>query len=139
MSLMITDADRKSLQSIVGKRGAVGQITIVCGILFLCVIAMVKLWLASLWAKLGGVTFAGFLRLWFNGVSTDDSYSGAIIRAGDDISAALLYIGMALIFGVLLWRGRKAREQTQRIINTLKSGAVWQSDDAVCETPILQR
>jgi len=136
---MITDADRKSLQSIVGKRGAVGQIAIVCGILFLCVIAMVKLWLASLWAKLGGFTFAGFLHLWFNGVSTDDSYSGAIIRAGDDMSAVLLYVGMAFIFGVLLWRGRKGREQTQRIINTLKFGAVWLADDSVDETPILQQ
>lgn len=122
---MLSDKDRDGLMNVVGKRGAIRQGMFFGLVPLALFFAAFKFYMGELWADMGGYSLPRFLVLWVNGVSADKSYSGSLIKAGDDMTLGVLYIGLALMLGVIWQRGRQERERTQRIINSLKRAGAW--------------
>jgi len=123
--MMLTDQDRKGLLDVVGKRGTRMQAVTFCTIPLAILLAALKLYMASLWAGIGGYSFHSFFTLWIDGVSFRELYSGSLIKAGNDLDLCVGYVGLALIASMIWWRGRQKRERTQRIINSLESSGGW--------------
>jgi len=122
---MLTDQDRKGLLDVVGKRGTRMQALTFYTIPLTILLAALKLYMAGLWAGIGGYSFQSFFNIWINGVAPREHYSGGLIKAGDEMTFCVVYVGLAFIMGLFWWQGRKKREQTQRIINSLKSSGGW--------------
>jgi hypothetical protein len=123
--MMLTEQDRKGLLDVVGKRGTRMQTVTFCTIPLAILLAALKLYMAGLWAGIGGYAFQSFFALWINGVAPREHYSGSLIKAGDEMTLCVMYVGLSLIMGAVWWRGRKKREHTQRIINSLKNSGGW--------------
>lgn len=118
---MLTDSDRKYINDEVGRAGAIRQSMLFISILFFLFFGMVKFYMATLWCGLAGHSFPAFVVRWLAGTSANHTYSGRFVMAADDLTFSLLYIGLAAMFAILWWTGRRSRERTQRIANALKS------------------
>ena len=118
---MLTDNDRKYLQEVVGKKGATMQMTMFCMIPLLILVGFLKFYAASIWLQLTNYSIHGFLVRWVAGTSADKYYSGYFIKAADDVTLGLVYLGLAVLNALGWWKGRLNRERTQRIVNALKA------------------
>ena len=118
---MLNKSDLKYLKDVVGRQGAVRQVTLFCAAIGIFVGGLVKFYLATLWCHLTGHSFHDFLVLWLAGTSASATYSGNFIMAADDLMFGMFCMGMAVLYAGLWWNGRCTRERMQRIVNALKS------------------
>ncbi len=118
---VLTECDHKYFKSVLSKNGAVGLTTLFCAIPFSLACAILKFYMATLWIGMTGLTSSAFLTQMFAGTDAGKSYSGSFIRAADDVTSGIFQLTFALMFGILWWSLRRARERTQRIVNALRS------------------
>jgi len=121
---MITKSDIKALKRHETRSGKIVNWISVITPIFLFVIGILNLHLAS---KIGineGHSLWVLLQSWNEGISFNQQYSGVYLKAMERLETAFLDFGLSLILSIMAYGYHKTRRMNARILGTLKHSGV---------------
>ena len=121
---MITEKDIKTLRRHQGRSGRIASWAIVIALVFLVVMGLLNLHLASRIGSIAGVDLAQLFQSWLTGVEVNSQYSGLYVKAMARLTTALLHFVFAIILFILAHAYHSRRKLDTRILGTLKCSGV---------------
>jgi hypothetical protein len=117
---MLTAKDRKYFETLGGRSGARMQVLQYSVPVVLTMTAVFNVWMASRWGHLVGYSLPALIRLCIAGTDLSKSYPGILIRAEDDLTLALLSLGMAVVTLAVAVQSQAILRRHLRIVDSLK-------------------
>ena len=121
---MITDSDIKALRRYKTRSGKIANWMIVIAPIFLFVVGILNLYLASKIGSNEGYSLWALFQSWIEGINVNKQYSGLYLTAMERLETALLQFGLSLIFSITVYGHHKTRRMNARILETLKHSGV---------------
>ena len=121
---MITDSDIKALRRYKTRSGKIANWIIVIAPIFLFVVGILNLHLASKIGSNEGYSLWALFQSWIEGINVNKQYSGLYLKAMERLETALLQFGLSLILSIMAYDYHKMRKMNARILETLKHTGV---------------
>ena len=121
---MITEKDIRDLKIHETRMGIIAHWAIVIAPLFLIIMGVLNLWLASRIAGNAGLDLVHLFQKWAEGMEAGIKYSETYLRAMERLTNALLQIGCALPLFIFAYSFMKRRKLDVRIVTTLKEAGI---------------
>ena len=122
---MLTENDRKQLEFLISKRRIFSEKMLLGVIFFTLFMGAVNIWLSAQIAGFEGYSFNAFMERYAAGISSHEQYSGIFIKAVERFTVGIGCFGLVVVQAVNWWGMKRQREQTQRIVETLKQSGTW--------------
>ena len=121
---MITEKDIKALRRHQSRSGRIASWAVVIAPVFLVVMGVLNLHLASKIGSIAGVDLVQLFQSWIAGVNVNTQYSGLYLKAMERLTTALLHFCFAIILFIFAYGYHSRRKLDSRILGTLKRSGV---------------
>jgi len=110
----------KGLTMFEGRSGLVKYYIMVFGPIFVIIMALLNLYLASKLGVTEGYDLLFLFKSWKSGIVATKQYSGGYLIAIERLEMAILLLGGALIWGIVAFKVRVTRQRNHRIVEILR-------------------
>ncbi len=125
LKMMITEKDIKSLRFHETRWGKITNWTFIIAPVFLVVMGVLDLYIASKIGSIDGLEFIQLFQSWIKGVDIDGQYSGIYLKAMEAITDAMHFLGFAIFILGIRYVYHSRIKMESRILETLKNlGAI---------------